>query len=257
MRLVDLEGRAEPATQTQTPAIFGNREQGLDLEIDAPVVQSGLLLASLFQVAGYAMPLARNIRLKEGITFPNGPPYRLHVSVKFPDVKRPAKILLTLSLSPKPGANVIDCRPLYFEVFPSSMTKELTDLLQPNPDGLAPAVVFGPGQKLRHFLTGLHVPFEDGGIDTPDRFDPNRLYFGELSTDEQFQQTQDHSAGARLALFSPEESLPDGVYAERSHSGTLIHVTSPLLDNLGDDPRAQLAFIKIIHLLAPVPPSSN
>jgi hypothetical protein len=106
-------------------------------------------------------------------------------------------------------------------------------------------------------LTGLHMPFEDGGDGTPDRFDPNRFYFGELATDEQFQQAQDQSAGARLVLFSPDESLPAGVYAERSPSGALIHVTAPLLDNLNDDPRAQLGFIKIIHLLSAPPPSAN
>jgi hypothetical protein len=118
-------------------------------------------------------------------------------------------------------------------------------------------VVFGPGQKLRHFLTGLRVLFEDGGTDTPDRFDPNRLYFGELATDEQFQQAQDHSAGARMALFSPDESLPVGVYAERSHSRIFVHVTSPLLTNLNDDPRAQLGLIKIIHFLSAPPSSAN
>jgi hypothetical protein len=63
------------------------------------------------------------------------------------------------------------------------------------------------------------VSFADSGTGTPDRFDPNRLYFGELKTDEQFQQAQDQSADARLVLFSPDKLLPAGVYAERFNSG--------------------------------------
>ena len=105
-------------------------------------------------------------------------------SIKFPDVKRRAEVLVRLTLIQNvPQANPIQLGDLLFEVFPASVTQELKDLFQPKPNGTAQVVVFGPGQKLRHFLTGLHVPFEDGGTDTPDRFDPNRLYFAELTTD--------------------------------------------------------------------------
>jgi len=257
VRVVGLEGRVEPASRL--PAVFGNREQGINLEMDGVTAQAASLRADLFQVAGgLAMPLAKDIHLQEALTFPNTSPQHLRVSIKFPDVKRRAEVLVRLTLIQNvPQANPIQLGDLLFEVFPASVTQELKDLFQPKPNGTAQVVVFGPGQKLRHFLTGLHVPFEDGGTDTPDRFDPNRLYFAELTTDEQFQQTQDRSAGAHLVLFSPDESLPAGVYAERSNSGVLIHVTLPLLDNLSDEPRAQLGFIKIIHLLSTPPPSAN
>ena len=250
VRLVGLEGRVEPASRL--PAVFGNHEQGITLEINGVTAQTASLRADLFQVADkLAMPLAKDVHLQEGLTFPNTSPQHLRVSIKFPDVKRRAEVLIRLALIQNvPSANPIHLGELRFEVFPASVTKELTDLLQPHPDGSAPVVLFGSGQKLRHFLTCLLVPFEYDGTDTPDRFDPNRLYFGELTTNEQFQQSQDQSAGARLVVFSPDESLPAGVYADRSNSGVLVHVTLHLLDNLNDDPRAQLGFIKIIHLLS-------
>jgi hypothetical protein len=255
VRFVGLEGHVEPASRL--PAVFGNREQGINLEIDGVTAQTASLRADLFQVAGgLAMPLAKDVHLQKGLTFPNTSPQHLRISIKFPDVKRRAEVLVRLALIQNvPQAGPIQLGELRFEVFPASVTQELKDLFQPKPD--ARVIIFGPGQKLRHFLTGIHVLFEDIGTETPDRFDPNRLYFGELTTDEQFQQTQDRNAGARLVLFSPDESLPAGVYAERSNSGTFIHVTSPLLDNLTDDPRVQLGFIKIIHLLSAPPPSAN
>jgi len=256
VRLVSLEGRLEAASRL--PAVFANHEEKLNLEVGAVPAQTASLRADFFQVAGgLAMPLAKNIHLQDGIAFTNVSPQSLRVSIKFPDVKRQAEILVRLALVqnvPKPVRMPLG--ELRFEVFPASVTRDLTDLLQPSPDGSPRVVVFGPGQKLRHFLTGLHVPFEDGGTDRPDRSDPDRLYFGELATDEQFQQAQDQSGAedrsgiARMVLFSPDESLPPGVYSERFPSGAFIHVTSPLLDNLDDDPRAQLELIKIVHLLS-------
>jgi hypothetical protein len=257
VKLMELEGRFAPADRL--PAVFGNHEQVIGIEINGVDAQSASLRADLFPVAGaMALPLAKDIHLQEGITFSNASPQRLRVSIKFPSVKLRVEVLVRLTLLQNaPQASPIQLGDLRFEVFPASVTKELTDLLKPKPDGFSTAVVFGPGQKLRHFLTGLHVPFEDGGIGTPDRFDPHHLYFGELSTEEQFQQSQDRSAGARLVLFSSDESLPTGVYSDQSSSGVFIHVTLPLLDNLNDDPRSQLGLIKVIHLLsAPTSPTN-
>jgi len=239
------------------PAVLGNREKGITIEIDGVAAQPAYLRADLLQVAGkLAMPLTKDIHLLEGISFPNGSFQILRAPIKFPDVKRRTEILVRLALVPNgQQASPIHLLDLRFDVFPASVTKDLIDLLQPKPNGSASVVLFGRGQSLRHFLTDLHIAFEDDGASTPDRFDPNRLYFGELTTDEQFQQAQDQSAGARMVLFSPDESLPPGVYTERSNSGVLIHVTSPLLDDLNDDPRAQLGLTKIVHLLS-APPSS-
>lgn len=240
------------------PHVFGNREEQVTLTIGTTFEGSAYLRADLFQIAGkLSMPLASDVHLKD-VTFLHVLAQNLIFSLKLPNVKRSTEILIRVSLVPKDTQDSpLHVTDLLYKVYPGSVTQELTDLLRPRPDGSAPTVLFGPGQKLRHFLTGLHVPFEDGGTGTPDRFDTNRLYFGELATDEQFQQAQDRSAGARLVLFSPDESLPAGVYAERSNSGTLIHVTLPLLDNLNDDPSAQLAFIKIINLLSSPLPSAN
>jgi len=257
IRLVGLEGRVE--STSRLPAVFSHRDERLNLEIDPVTTQTVSLRADLFQVAGgLAMPLAKDVHLQDGLTFTNASPQRLRVSIKFPEVKERAEILVRLALIPSvPQASPIPLGDLRFEVFPAGVTKDLTNLLQPKPNNPVQVGLFGPGQKLRHFLTGLHVPFEDEGTDTPNRFDPNRLYFGELATDEQFQQAQDQSAGARLVLFSTDESVPVGVYADRSNTGVLIHVNSPLLDNLNDDPRAQLGLIKIIHLLSSPPSSAN
>jgi hypothetical protein len=260
IRLVSVEGRVEPAPRM--PAVFGNREVTLDLEIESLAGQAGSLRADLFQVAGsLAMPLMKDLHLQDAIAFTGAAPQRLRVSMKFPNVEKQAKILVRLSFIQNASPSTsIPLGNLRFEVFPISVTKELTDLLQHIPNGPGPPGpigVFGPGKKLRAFLSGLRVPTEDEGSGTPDRFDPNRLYFGELTDDEQYQQAQDRSAGARVVLFSPDETLPAGVYAERSESGVLIHVTSPLLDNLKDDPRAQLGFIKIIHFLSAPLSSAN
>jgi hypothetical protein len=255
VRFVSLEGHVESASRL--PAVFGNHEERLNIDVAAVTAQTASLRADLFQVAGgLAMPLAKDIHLQDGLTFANASPQRLRVSIKFPDVKGQAEVLVRLALVQNvPQASPIPLGDLRFEVFPASVIRELKDLFQPKPD--AQVIIFGPGQKLRHFLTGLHMSFEDGGTGIPDRFDPNRLYFGELATGEQFQQAQDQSAGARMVLFSPDESLPAGVYSERSNSGVLIHVTSPLLDNLNDDPRAQLGLAKIIHFLSAPLPSAN
>jgi hypothetical protein len=238
--------------------VFGNREQQVSLTLGTTFEGPAYLRADLFQIAGnLSMPLASDVHLRD-VIFLHVIAQNLVFSVKLPDVKRPTEILVRVSLAPKDThVSPLHLMDLPYKVFPASVTRELTDLLQPKPDGSIPAVIFGPGQNLRHFLTGLHVSFEDGGVGTPDKFDPTHLYFGELATDEQFQQAQDQSAGARMVLFSPDESLPEGVYAERSNSSVLVHVTSPLLDNLKDDPRDQLGLIKILHLLSAPLPSAN
>ncbi|MDD5261504.1 MAG: hypothetical protein PHD76_06600 [Methylacidiphilales bacterium] len=256
VQLIGLESHIQPASQL--PAVFGNREERINIEISGVAVKSASLRADLFQIAGaLAMPLAKDIHLQEGLTFPNTSPKRLSISVKFPSVKQRAEVLVRLALVQSgPQANPILLESLKFEVFPDSVTKELKNLLQPKPDGSVQVVVFGPGDKFRRFLASLRLPFENAGNGTPDRFDPNRLYFGELATDEQFQQAQDRSAGACLALFWPDESLPVGVYADHSNSRVLVHVTSHVLDNMNNDPRAQLGLIKIIHLLSgQIPPA--
>ncbi len=257
VELVGLAGRIPPATRL--PAVFGNREEGIDIEIDGVAAQSASLRADLFQVAGaMAQPLTKDNHLQDGLALLNGSPQRLHVSIKFPEVKKRAEVLLRLTLVQNTTQiATILLGDIRFELFPSTVTKELTDLLQPKRDGFLPVVLFGPGQKLRHFLNGLHVRFEDGGIETPNRFDPKCIYFGELNTEEQFQLAEDWGAGARLVLFSPDESLSEGIYSDQSNSGVLIHVTSPLLDNLQNDPRSQLGLIKALHLLTAPPRSTN
>jgi hypothetical protein len=248
VRLVGLEGRAQPSITNL--AVFGGREQELNLELETPKIQSGFLRGDLFQVAGYAMPLVKNIKLKDGLNFSDTPPYKLQVSVKFPEVERQAHMILALALFSQPGASPVHSQLLRFEVFPGSVTKELTDLLRSKADGSAQVVVFGPGQKLRHFFGGLHVPFEDGGAALPDRLDADRFYLGELATNEEQLSAQDRGAGARLALFANDDSLPPGIYADRSTTGVLINVSLPMLDNLTDDPLEQLTLIKIIGQLS-------
>ncbi len=256
--LIDLGGRVQPSSVV--PAVFGGSEQRLDLTVQGITPQADTSLrADLFQLAGsLAMPIARNIRLEESIALSQASPSAEQVTLKFPEVKQRAEILVRLSLFENTSQNTpTQLGDLHFEVFPASVTRELVELLQPKSEGTPQAVVFGPGHKLRHFLAALHVPIEDAGTGTPDRFDPARLYFGELATDQQFQEARDRGAGARMALFFLDDTLPAGVYADRSHSGVLVQVTLPLLDNLADDPRSQLGLTKIIHLLSAPPPSAN
>jgi len=257
VQFIGLQDQVEAAPSL--PAVFGSREQGCDLAIAGTGPQDGSLHAASFQISGeLTMPLQADIDLKDGISFPDGSPQKVHVSIKFPEVRQRTEILYRLSLLPSgPGAKAMPLGDLRFEVFPPEITKELGDLLAIKPDHPPLAVLFGPGQKLRHILASLHVPFEDNGSELPDNLDPSRLYFGELNAEEQFQQVQDRGAGARIAVFSPTESLPSGVYSDRSSSGISIRVTTPLLDNFNDDPRAQLALIKIVHLLSSQPAPAN
>jgi hypothetical protein len=248
VRLVDLPGRLE--AEAPIPAVFGNRDQGLDLEIKDATAQSGALSAELFQISGdLAVPLGTAIPLQNAVTLTGGPSQLLHVSLKFPNIKQRAEILVRLSLIQPAPAPPMQLGELRFEVFPSAITKELTDLLQPGADGTTPVVLFGAGRKLHLFLASVRVSFDDAGLGLPDRFEPNHFYFGEATKTDPLEQTQEMGA-ARTAIFSPDESLPPGFYTERGPSGVFIRVTLPLLDNLGDDPRAQLALIKIIHLLS-------
>jgi len=256
IQVAGMEGRIQSHTAVLS-AVFGNREQGIDLEIAGAAALSGSLRADMFQVSGtLAMPLIKDGLLLETLALTGATSQQVRVMIKFPDVKKQAEILVRFSLfSNAPGAKAAPLGELRFSVFPASVTKELTNLLQPKPD--ARVIVFGPGQPLRHFLSGLKIAFEDGGTDTPERFDPSRLYFGDLATHEQYQQAEDRSAGARIVLFAPDESLPPGGYAERSSAGVHVQVTSRLLDNIAVDPQAQLALIKIIHLLSASSSSAN
>jgi len=88
-------------------------------------------------------------------------------------------------------------------------------------------VLFGAGRKLHRFLASLGVSFDDAGIGLPDRFDLNRLYLGELTSEESFQPTEEMNNGVRMAIFSPDEALPAGLYATQEPSGILIRVTLP------------------------------
>jgi hypothetical protein len=246
--LLGLPGRVE--STPAIPAVFGHREHQFNLEIDDATAQSGALSAELFQVSGdLAVPLGAAIPLQDTLALTGAHSQRLRITLKFPDVKRRAEILARISLTqPASPATPIRLGEVRFEVFPATITKEITDLLHPGADGSTPIVLFGAGRKLHQFLSSIHLPFDDAGTAMPERFEPNRLYFGEATTTDSLQPTQDMSA-TRTVIFSPDESLPPGVYIEQKSPGVLIRVTLPLLDNLIDDPRAQLALIKIIHLL--------
>ena len=233
------------------PAIFGNRPEKITLSIDGAVAEPAYLQANLFQVAGkLAMPLAKDQHVLEGLTFPNGAAQVLAASIQMPDVKRRTEILVQLNLVPHGSpASPIHLTDIRFDVFPADLTKDLSDLLRARPDGTPQAIVFGPGQKLRHFLAGLPVPFEDGGEGLPSRFDPDRFYLGELATEDERKHAEDRRASARLALFFPDTSLPPGIYADRTSTGILINVNLPMLDHLSDDPLEQLALIKVLRQL--------
>jgi hypothetical protein len=257
VRLIGIAGRTD--SNAPLPAVFSNREEKLDLEIDAPAVSSAALRADLFQVTGeLAMPLDRNRVLTEGLVFPTASLQHLRIAVKFPEVKRCAVILLRLSLK-NATAMPVALGELRFEVFPASVTKELLDLLRPRPGGPSAVTIFGPGQLLRNFLTDSHVSFDEGGTDVPGQLDPVRLYFGEWpASGDSSPPLQDPAEPGRIAVFGPDDSVPPGVYVERSSpAGPLVRVTLPFLQNLKEDPRSQLALIKVIHLLSAFPSSST
>src|SRR5579863_7170714 len=97
VELAGLEGRIPPAMSL--PAVFGNREEGIVIEINGVAAPSASLRADLFQVAGVmTQPLTKDIHLQEGLTLSNVSAQRLHVSIKFPEVKKRAEVLLRLTL---------------------------------------------------------------------------------------------------------------------------------------------------------------
>lgn len=251
VQLVDIFGRTE--AKPLLPAVFGNHDISLNLEFDDAPSASGDLTADFFQVSGQlALPLNRSTHLQDGITLSTAA-RKLPVSIKFPDVQQRAEILVRFSLTPRGGVtSSIALGDLRFEVFPATLTREFTGLLQPRTDGTIPAVLFGPGRKLANFLTALKIPFDLAGLDVPDQFEANRIYFGETADEESFAITQEIREKVRMAVFSPDQSLPAGIYSEQKPAAAFIYVTAPILDNLDTDPRAQLALIKIIHyLIAP------
>jgi hypothetical protein len=250
LTLLGLDGRVKE--ESPLPAVFANHEQGIDIQIEGVNAISASLHGASFQVAGeLARPLLRDIDLRDGLTFSDGFPQRMHVSIKIPNVAQQAEILYRLSIFPnRSSTNAISVGDLRFQVFPASLTRELTDLLQPKPGSASSVVLFGSGQRLRHLFSGWRLTFREGGTDLPDRFDPSLIYFGELDTPEEFQLAADRSAGARMVIFSPDDTLPAGIYSDRSSAGYLVHVNSRLLENLKSDPRAQMAFIKILHLIS-------
>ncbi len=236
-------------------AVFGNRDLPIHLGIEGTTAEPASLRGDLLQIAGdLAMPLTKDMPLLAGITFPGGSPQTLVTSVKLPEVKRRTAMLVRLRLiSGGAKAISIPLTDVRLSVFPASITKELTDLFKPKMDGASRLVIFGPGKKLRHFLSDLKVVFEDGGEGIPDRFEADRLYFGELSSATQFRQAQDRKGGARQALFFDDESLPPGIYASTSGAESLVTVSLPMLNHLADDPLAQLALIKITDILSTNP----
>ena len=191
VRLLQLEGREE--SHMPLPAVFGNQEEALDLEIMDASAQAGTLSADLFQVSGnLTMPLIKNLHLRDAVVLTGASLQSLHISLKLPEVRQRAEILVRFSLvQSTSSSSPTSLGDLRFEVFPVSVTRELTDLLQPRVGGAGPVVLFGAGRKLHRFLAGLRVPFEDGGNEVPEHFDPNRLYLGELNSEESFQPTEE------------------------------------------------------------------
>jgi hypothetical protein len=253
LRLLTIEGRDE--APAPVPGVFGASTQGFDVEI-AGINATGVSLHTMpFQIAGgMAMPLGPDLDLMDGLILADAAPQKVHITLKIPAVSRQAKIVYRLSIVAKAAAPS-PIGEFTLEVFPASLTTDLADMLRGNPNAEPLVVVFGTGHRVRPILTALHVPFQEGGLSVPSHFEVGRFYFGELDKDEQFQQARDRAAGARLVILSPDDTLPPGVYSEKSSSGILIHVTSPLLDHFDADPRAQLALIKIVRLLSSLVPS--
>ncbi len=248
VQVAALQGYVE--SSPVIPAVFGNREQGVDLDVRGAASQSGPLMADLFQVSGeLSLPLAANLRLMDSVSLTGAPSQTVHVSIKFPDVKQHAQILVRLSIGG--AALATQLGDLRFDVFPSSVTKDLAALLQPGTDGSVHVAIFGSGRKLRVFFGSLNVRFEDAGLHLPDELEPQRFYLAEPATGEEIPVTQEMKNAARVAIFAPDLTLPPGIYDERQGPGIVVQVTQPLLDNLSVDPRAQLALIKVIHLLNP------
>ncbi len=257
VELVGLEGRGRQ--EPTVPAVFGGSEQKLDLNVSGVPDRSGTALyADLFQIAGtLARPIATHVQLNESFSLTPTAPDGEQVSLNFPEVKRQTEILVRLSAlkrtAPPNGgqsADSVAVGELHFMVFPPSLTQEVKDLLEVPQDKPARAFLFGPGQKLRTFFKNASIRFEDGGASTPDRLNPGRYYFLEAADQNQVQTVTDRRAGCCLAVFYPDAELPAGLYSEQSQGGTFVRVTSPLLNDLNVDPRAQLALLKIIHLLA-------
>jgi hypothetical protein len=226
-------------------AVFGGTEQKLDLGIGGIDLKQATLHGDLFQVAGsLAMPLGKSVKIPGPVDLPG----EARFTVSFPEVKSEAEILLRLS-AVNPAGAALPLGEMHFAVFPRELTSQIVSLLSPLPNGDTRLVVFGTGRKLRPALQALHVPFEDVGDELPGRFAPERIYFGDIATHDEQQQAHDRSQGARIALFSSDDSLLPGVFENRGADGTFILVTLPVLDTLPNNPRAQLVLLKVIQSL--------
>jgi hypothetical protein len=227
-------------------AVFGGTERKIDVGIGGVDLKQAALHGDLFQVAGrLAMPLEKSVEIPS----PTDLPGDARVTVFFPEVKSQTGILLRLSAANPAGGAALTLGEIRFAVFPRELTSQIISLLSPLPNGDNRLVVFGLGRKLRPSLQALHIPFEDSGDDLPGRFAPERIYLGDIATRDEQQQAHDRSQGARVALFSSDDSLLPGLFSNQGADGIFILVTLPVLDALPDNPRAQLVLLKIIQSL--------
>ena len=249
-RVVTLEPVAPPVAgqYAQLPAaLFGGTNQDFEWSVGNIDMKNATVRVDIFEVAGrLTVPLPSPAPLA-GIDLPG----LVRTTLSFPKVKAETDVLLRLSATNSARPSPVLLGNLRYVVFPNDLARQISGLLPPLPNGGHRLVVFGTGTRLREGLQALQVPFTDSGADLPGRLLPDQIYVGEAMDRPAAERIRDHASGARVAVFAMDDSLPRGVYLNRSPDRTYGLVTLPVLDALASDPRAQLVFLKVLQSLLP------
>jgi hypothetical protein len=235
-----------PENSSLPPAVFGGADRKFDLVITNITMPGATIHADLLAYAGkLSMPLGKSVSLS-GTNLPG----RIQFSLALPEVKRETDMLVHLSAKDFAHAAPVILGNLPLVVYPRDLAKQMASLLPNLPNGDKRLVVFGGVQELRRALQALHLPFEDAGPDLPGRFVPERIYLGDVKNREAEDNAHDRSEGAKLAVFADDDSLPPGIYMERDPgAGVYLLITLGFVDSLTDNPRSQLAFLKVLQSL--------
>lgn len=117
-------------------------------------------------------------------------------------------------------------------------------------------LVCGPSAELRAHLRSEKIPFEDQGVDPPDRLAADTLLLGHLGAEdwERFSTDRHAPGSAHLLVFIDDPALLPGVYAQQDPAGRrLAKITLPLAPLLATYPSARETFHTLLRQALPSP----
>lgn len=246
---LEILGLADKQTAFTPPAshVFGGQPVKIDLSLEAPLGSKLEARADLIQKAqSLTAPLQKDIVVAEAISFAGQTRCRITASLPLPKVQRETQIIARFRLKAKgewrPASEMI------FVVYPPDFLKgELQDIA-----GATRLHLFGDDKRLRDFLNGQEVKFDEIGAEFPENPETNQVYAGCAGAKELSQWLAAHATWqGSLLVFCEDSNLLPGVFIDSRRERRLAKVTLPLLDNLSSDPRSQKTLTEIFNNIIP------